>query len=162
MTQTTIHALVFHENSKGHFVTFETSGIPVGTNILNYDDVRQVDEFKNVSLGNVLSARFKDPKTEFQRNEDKKMYVEHAESSFELQVGLHELLGYDSDKCRAERVGIYSSDLPLVLEQFGLNTDCAQGDVLDVVYINWLSMTPSVVTSMEFYSPAKNANDIGS
>ncbi|VDQ13575.1 unnamed protein product [Trichobilharzia regenti] len=77
-------------------VTFATSGIPVGTNIPNYDDVRQVDEFKNVFLGNVLRARFKDPKTEFLRNEDEQMYVEHVESSFELQVGLYELLGYGS------------------------------------------------------------------
>ncbi|CAH8828990.1 unnamed protein product [Trichobilharzia szidati] len=192
-------------------VTFATAGIPVGTNIPNYDDVRQVDGFKNVSLDNVLSVRLEDPKPEFLRNEDKQMYVEHAESSFELQVGLHELMGYDSgklfrrdcygkrnfhtktteyvinggpvkgwcepgetydskfpnlpsaiDKCRAECVGIYLSDLPLVLEQFGLNTNCAQGDVPDVVYINWLSMIPSVVTSMEFYSPAENADDIGS
>ncbi|CAH8876001.1 unnamed protein product [Trichobilharzia szidati] len=139
------------------------------------------------------------------------MYVEHAESSFELQVGLHELMGYGSgkpfrrdcygkrnfhtktteyvinadpvkgwceagetydtkfsnlssaiNKCQAECVGINLSDLPLVLEQFGLNTNCAQGDVPDAVYINWLSMIPSVVTSMEFYSPAENANDIGS
>ncbi|VDQ11711.1 unnamed protein product [Trichobilharzia regenti] len=66
-------------------VTSETSGIPVGTNIPDYDDVRQVDEFKSVSLGNVLSARFKDPKTEFLRDEDKQMYVKHAESSFVLQ-----------------------------------------------------------------------------
>ncbi|VDP96902.1 unnamed protein product, partial [Trichobilharzia regenti] len=192
-------------------VTFKTSGIPVGSSIPNYDDVRQVDGFKNVSLDNVLSARFTDPKSEFLRNEDKQIYMKHAESSFELQVELHELLGngsgklfsgdwygkrnfrtkttediihghpvkgwyepretYDSkfsnlssaiDKCRAECVGIYLSDLPLALENFGSNIDRAQGDVPDVVYVNWLSMFPSVVTFMEFYSPAGNADGIGS
>ncbi|VDQ10938.1 unnamed protein product [Trichobilharzia regenti] len=66
------------------------------------------------------------------------------------------------DDCRAENVGIYLSDLPLVLEQFGLNTDCAQGDVPDVFYNNWLSTIPSVSTSTEFCSPAENPDDIGS
>ncbi|VDQ14499.1 unnamed protein product [Trichobilharzia regenti] len=46
----------------------------------------------------IQSARFTDPKSEFLRNEDKQMYVEHAKSSFELQAGLHELLGYGSGK----------------------------------------------------------------
>ncbi|VDQ10970.1 unnamed protein product [Trichobilharzia regenti] len=166
-------------------VTFKISGNPVETNIPNYG-------FKNVSLDNVLSARFTDPKSEFLRNEDKQIYVKHAESSFELQVGLYELLGNGSgklfwddcygkrnfhtkttediihgdpvkvDKCRAECVGIYLSDLPLALEQFGLNIHCAQGDVPDVVYVNWLSVFSAVATFMEFYSPAENPDDNGS
>ncbi|VDQ09671.1 unnamed protein product [Trichobilharzia regenti] len=79
-------------------VTFKTSGIPIETNIPNYEDVRQVDGCKNVSLDNVLSALFTDPGSEFLRNEDKQIYVKHAESSFELHVGLHELLRNGSIK----------------------------------------------------------------
>ncbi|KYR01753.1 dipeptidyl-peptidase III [Tieghemostelium lacteum] len=78
-------------------LTYASTGLPTGINLSNYDDIRQNEGFKNVSLGNVLTAR-KDEYITFIHDKDQKIFNQLFIDAMEVQVGLHELIGHGSGK----------------------------------------------------------------
>jgi dipeptidyl-peptidase III len=93
-------------------LSFAGSGIPAGINIPNFDDIRQTEGFKNVSLGNVLSAKAPNEKVPFIKDSDLEVYQKNRDAAFEVQVGLHELLGHGCGKLLQETSpGTYNFDV---------------------------------------------------
>ncbi|CAL8111205.1 unnamed protein product [Orchesella dallaii] len=118
-------------------LTFSGSGIPAGINIPNYDEIRQSEGFKNVSLGNVIPASYKDAVIPFVNDRDKDILNTHRIEAFEVQVAYHELLGHGSGKLlkkNSDGTTNYPSDLKNPLTNDLIESAYEDGENYDSVF----------------------------
>ncbi|CAL1276519.1 unnamed protein product [Larinioides sclopetarius] len=99
-------------------LSFACSYVPAGTCIPNYLEVREKDGFKNLSFGNVISGKPTEPPNYLSKEDQvtKDIVLQYINSAFEVNVGLHELLGHGSGKLlKKEKDGSLNFDLANVL-----------------------------------------------
>uniref|UniRef100_A0A8C6VSC8 Dipeptidyl peptidase 3 n=1 Tax=Naja naja TaxID=35670 RepID=A0A8C6VSC8_NAJNA len=162
-------------------LTFAGSGIPAGINIPNYDDIRQTEGFKNVSLGNVLAVAYATQKEKltFLAEEDKvRLKLAKFEDPRLRVTDEHSIMFFSASPPSPIQIrswyqggetwdskfsSVASSYEECRAECVGLYL-CLNKDVLrifelkgedaeNVIYINWLNMVRAGLLALEFYTP---------
>lgn len=93
-------------------LAFASSGVPLGINIPNYDDIRQEEGFKNVYLANCLP---KLKKINFLSEEDATLILKNFEVNSLQKVTYHELLGHGCGKLFQETETGLNFDIETVI-----------------------------------------------
>ena len=84
-------------------LTFTGSGIPVGINIPNYSDIKEEIGCKNIAMSNVLDLDSKiKTKPSFILENQIQEFKKYSGEAFNIQVGLHELIGHGTGKLLSE------------------------------------------------------------
>uniref|UniRef100_A0A8C4ZST8 Dipeptidyl peptidase 3 n=1 Tax=Gadus morhua TaxID=8049 RepID=A0A8C4ZST8_GADMO len=165
-------------------LTFTGSGVPAGINIPNYDDIRQSEGFKNVSLGNVLAVAYATQKEKltFLEEDDKVGKLNGCASpqddqgkfNFDQNTLINPVTGekvtswYRGNETWDSRFSTIASSyeecraecvgLFLCLNKLALSIFGHEGqDAEDVVYINWLYMVRAGLLGLEFYTPESSS-----
>lgn len=78
-------------------ICFACNGCPLGINIPNYDDIRQVEGFKNVYLDNAMPKANK-ANMQYVTEEQRDILYEKSQSVYIMHVACHELMGHGAGK----------------------------------------------------------------
>ena len=97
-------------------VSHASSGVPLGQNLPNFDDIRMEHGFKNYCLVNAQPPV--NCKTiQFVRDEHVESIIKYSNTSLNLKIALHELLGHGSGKLftQSTETGKHNFDIDKVI-----------------------------------------------